>query len=153
MVLMRTALVLVALGTVLVQVLLPCQAAEIGETYPEVQNLVLPYSIAAVLMVVCAQVALLSVWKLISRVLRATLYAKGSLKWIDAMRWSVLIGAGIVAIVAGHLLFLVGIGGPGVVLGFFAALVLGSAAFLLLTILRRVFTAARDEHAELAGVI
>ena len=64
--LLRVALVVFLLGTVLAQVLLPVFASYEGTIFPEVAYLVVPYSVAGILFIGCGQVALLVVWRLLS---------------------------------------------------------------------------------------
>ncbi len=66
--LLRVALVVLLLGTVLAQVLLPVFGSEEGRIYPELAYLVVPYSAAGILAIACGQVALLVVWRLLSLV-------------------------------------------------------------------------------------
>jgi Protein of unknown function (DUF2975) len=66
--LLRVALVVLLLGSVLAQVLLPVFASEVGTRFPEVAYLVVPSSVAGILFIGCGQVALLVVWRLLSLV-------------------------------------------------------------------------------------
>jgi hypothetical protein len=59
--LLRVALVVLLLGSVLAQVLVPAFASEAARTFPEVGYLVVPYSMAGILVIACGQVALLVV--------------------------------------------------------------------------------------------
>lgn len=147
------SLVLIAVGTVLAQLLLPRLAWETGVMYHEVTHLVVPYSIAAVLMMVCVQAALVGVWLLVSTVPRGTLFDPRTVVFIDVIRIAIGAAAAIPAAVAVHLLFFVGLGGPGVLLGLAFVCVVGPALMILLTIARRVYLRARDDHAELEAVI
>lgn len=149
----RVAVVMVALSTVLAQVLLPLLAWETGTMYPEVEHLVVPYSVAAVLMVVGVQVALVCVWLLVSAISRGTLFNPSTVVLIHVIRIAVLIAAVIPAAVAVHLLFFVGLGGPGVMLGLGFVCVVGAASVILLTLGKRVYLSAMAEHAELDAVI
>ncbi len=144
---------LVGIGTLLLQLFLPWVSFEIGQTSPEVQHLWLPYAVASVITVLCAQLILISVWVLVSRFADGKLFTDQSLSWINTIRWAVLGFAAIPALVTGHLLFIVKLGGLDLILFLFADLSLGAAAFLLLTVLRQVFCTAKAEHAELAEVI
>lgn len=147
------ALVMVAAGTVLAQVLLPVLAWETGAMYDEVEFLVVPYSVAAVLMVVGVQVALVCVWMVVSAISRDAFYGPRTVVLIDAIRVAIGVAAVIPAAVAAHLLFFVGLGGPGVVLGLAFVCVVGAALVVLLTLGKRVYLSARAEHAELDAVI
>lgn len=149
----RVALGMMAAGTVLLQFLLPLTAGYYGTMYWEVAHLVTPYSIAAVLMMVCVQAAIVGLWLLVSTVPRGTLFEPRTVVYIDLIRMAIGAAAAIPAGVAFHLLFFVQVGGPGVLLGFAATCVVGAALVILLTIARRVYLTARDEHADLEAVI
>jgi len=79
--LLRVALVVLLLGTVLVQVLLPVFASDEGRIFPEVAYLVVPYSVAAILFIGCGQVALLAVWRLLSMVNGGVIFTRRALRW------------------------------------------------------------------------
>src|SRR5674476_318723 len=83
--LLRVVLVVLLLGTVLAQVLLPVFASEVGTTFPEVAYLVVPYSLAAILAIACGQVALLVVWRLLSLVDRGVIFTRRALRWVDVI--------------------------------------------------------------------
>src|SRR5450756_2282828 len=83
--LLRVALVVFLLGTVLAQVLVPVFASEAGTTFPEVAYLVIPYSIAAILFIGCGQVALLLVWRLLSVVNGGAIFTRRAVRWVDVI--------------------------------------------------------------------
>ena len=134
--LLRVALVVLLLGSVFAQVLVPVQATMVGTAYPEVEYLVVPYSVAAILFIVCIQVALLVVWRLLSLVDGGLIFTRRAMRWID-----VIIGCAVVATVlsAGvlvHMLsFVPGNGGPTIY--FMVACMTGGLAAVLLMIVMR----------------
>lgn len=142
-----------AAGTVLAQVLLPLEALQTGRTYSEVAHLGVPYAVAAVLMVACLQIALVGVWMLVSAVSQGALYDQRTVVFVDVIRIALALAAAIPASVAVHLLFFVGLGGPGVVLALAFVCVVAPAVEILLTLLRRVYLRAREDHAELDAVV
>ena len=149
----RTILIAIGLGTLGMQILLPIQASIVGETYYEVKDLVLPYSVAAVLAVACIQICLIGVWRIVESVFQSTFYRKSTARWINLLRYFSVAGAVIPGVVTAHLLFFVHIGGPGVVIAFAAAIIGGTASYLLLTIMRRIFLEAKENHDELSRVV
>src|SRR3990172_5366811 len=72
--LLRVALAILLLGSVLAQVLVPAFASEAAKTFPEVGYLVVPYSVAGILVIACGQVALLVVWRLLSMIIGGVLF-------------------------------------------------------------------------------
>ena len=83
--LLRAALVVLLLGTVLVQVLVPVYASQVGTTFPEVAYLVVPYWVAAILFIGCGQVALLVVWRLLSLVDGGVIFTRRAVRWVDVI--------------------------------------------------------------------
>ena len=134
--LLRVALVVPLLGTVLVQIGLPMLAAEEGRIFPEVAYLVVPYSVAAILFIGCGQVALLAVWRLLSMVDGGVIFTRRALRWVDLITACAAVATVLSAGVLIHMLsFVPGGGGPTVY--FLAACVAGGLAFVLLMVVMR----------------
>lgn len=151
--LLRVALVVLLLGTVLAQVLVPVQATMVGTAIPEVAYLVVPYSVAAILFIVCVQVALLVVWRLLSLVDGGVIFTRRALRWVD-----VIIGCAVVATVlsAGVLIHMLRFvpGGGGPTIYFMLACIAGGLAFVLLMIVMRgLLESAIADRTELDEVI
>ena len=151
--LLRVALVVLLLGTVLAQVLVPVSASQFGTTVPEVAYLVVPYSAAAILFIACVQVALLVVWRLLSLVNSGVIFTRRALRWVD-----VIIACAVVATVlsAGVLIHMLGFvpGGGGPTIYFMVACIAGGLAFVLLMIVMRgLLESAIADRAELDEVI
>jgi hypothetical protein len=150
--LLRVALVILLLGSVLGQVLVPLFASQSAKTFPEVEDLVVPYSVAGMLVIACGQVALLVVWHLLSMVSGGVIFTCRSLRLVD-----VIAACGAVATVlnAGvwiHLLVVAG-GGPGIILWLVASLACGVAFVLMIIVMRGLLEAAIADRAELDVVI
>jgi Protein of unknown function (DUF2975) len=151
--LLRVALVVLLLGTVLAQVLVPVAASQYGMTVPEVAYLVVPYSVAAILFIACVQVALLVVWRLLSLVDRGVIFTRRALRWVDAIIVCAVVATALSAGVLVHMLrFVPGGGGPTVY--FMIACVAGGLAFVLLMIVMRgLLESAIADRTELDEVI
>ena len=151
--LLRVALVLLLLGTVLAQILVPVFASEEGRIFPEVAYLVVPYSVAAILFIGCGQVALLSVWRLLSIVDRGVIFTRHSLPWVDVITACAAVATVLSAGVLIHMLsFVPGGGGPTIY--FLAACVAGGLAFvLLMVVMRGLLVSAIADRTELDEVI
>lgn len=150
--LLRIALLVLLLGSVLAQVLLPVYASQIGASNPGVGYLVVPYSVAAILFIGCGQVALLVVWRLLSMVGDGVIFTRRAVRWVD-----VITACGAVATVLSvgvlmHLLVFVGVGGP--VFYYLGACVVAGLAFvLLMVVMRSLLEAAVADRTELDEVI
>ena len=151
--LLRVALVVLLLGTVIAQVLLPVLASEEGRIFPEVAYLVVPYSVAAILFIGCGQVALLVVWRLLSMVDGGVIFTRRALRWVDVITACAAIATVLSAGVLIHMLgFVPGGGGP--MIYYLAASIVGGLAFvLLMVVMRGLLESAIADRTELDEVI
>ena len=151
--LLRVALVVLLLGTVLVQVLLPVVASQEARIFPEVAYLVVPYSVAAILFIACVQVALLVVWRLLSLVDSGVIFTRRALRWVDVIIACAVVATVLSAAVLVHMLrFVPGGGGPTIY--FMLACIAGGLAFVLLMIVMRgLLESAIADRTELDEVI
>jgi Protein of unknown function (DUF2975) len=150
--LLRITLVVLLLGSVLAYLLVPVFASEEGKVFPEVAYLVVPYSVAGILVIACGQVALVAIWRLLSLVSGGVIFTRRSLRWVDVIT---LCGAVATALNAGvwiHLLTVHG-GGPGIILWLVASLAGGVTFVLLMIVMRGLLESAIADRAELAEVI
>jgi hypothetical protein len=151
--LLRVDLVVLLLGSVFAQALVPVQASMVGTTYPEVEYLVVPYSVAAILFIGCVQVALLVVWRLLSLIGVGAIFTRRAVRWVDAIIGCVAVATVLSVGVLVHMLrFVPGGGGPTIY--FMAACIFGGLAFMLLMIVMRgLLESAIADRAELGNVI
>lgn len=150
--LLRVALVILLLGSVLAQVLVPLFASQQALTFPEVAYLAIPYSVAVILVIACTQVALLAVWQLLSLINRGIIFTRRSLRSVDVITAcaavATVLGAGTMI----HLLFIVRVGGPMIL--WLAAWLPGGLAFVLLMfVMRGLLESAIADRTELDEVI
>jgi hypothetical protein len=151
--LLRFALVILLLGTVLTQVLVPVLASEEAGIFPEVAYLAVPYSVALILVIACVQVALLVVWRLLSLVDGGVIFTRRALRWVDVITACAVVATVLSAGVLIHLLFVVGVGGPSVALALPASLAGGLAFVLLMVVMRGLLESAIADRTELDEVI
>ena len=150
--LLRVALVVLLLGTVLAQLLVPVFASEEGRIYPELAYLVVPYSVAGILVIACGQVALLVVWRLLSLVDGGVIFTRRALRWVDLITACAAVATVLCAGPIIHLLFFVGVGGP-LILWLAACLAGGLAFVLLMVVMRGLLESAIADRTELAEMI
>ncbi len=151
--LLRVVLVVLLLGSVLAQILVPVYASQVGTTFPEVAYLVVPYSVAAILFIACGQVALLVVWRLLSLVDGGIIFTRRAVRWVDVIIVCAAVATVLTAIVLTHMLgFVPGGGGP--MIYYLAACIAGGLAFvLLMVVMRGLLLSAVANRAELDEVI
>lgn len=151
--LLRVALLVLLLGSVLAQVLVPVFASQTGTSFPEVAHLVVPYSVAAILFIGCGQVALLAVWRLLSLVDGGVIFTRRAVRWVDVITACAAIATVLSAAVLIHMLGFVPDGG-GPMIYYLAACVVGGLAFaLLMVVMRRLLESAIADRTELEDVI
>ncbi len=151
--LLRVALLVLLLASVLAQVLVPVYASEVGARFPEVAYLVVPYSLAATLFIGCGQVALLAVWRLLSLVDGGVIFTRRAVRWVDVIVTCGAAATILAVVVLAHMLeFVPGGGGPMVYYlgGCIAAVI---ALVLLTVVMRGLLLAAVADRAELDEVI
>jgi Protein of unknown function (DUF2975) len=146
-------LVVLLLGSVLAQVIVPVYASQVGTTFPEVANLVVPYSSAAILFIACGQVALLVVWRLLSLVDGGIIFTRRAVRWVDVIIVCAAVATVLTAAVLTHMLgFVPGGGGP--MIYYLTACIAGGLAFvLLMVVMRGLLLSAAANRAELDEVI
>ena len=151
--LLRVALVVLLLGSVFAQSIVPVYASQVGTTFPEVAYLVDPYSVAAILFIACGQVALMVVWRLLSMVGGGVIFTRSALRWVDVI---IVCGAVATVLSAGVMVHMLGFvpGGGGPTAVFVAASVVGGLAFvLLMVVMRGLLESAIADRTELDEVI
>ncbi len=150
--LLRVALIVLLLGSVLAQVLVPALASEAARIFPEVGYLVVPYSVAGILVIACGQVALLVVWRLLSMISGGIIFTGRSLRWVDVITVCGAVATVLNAGVCIHLLVVAG-GGPGIILWLFVSLAGGVGFVLLMIVMRGLLKSAIADRTELDEVI
>lgn len=150
--LLRVALVVLLLGTVLGQVLVPLLAAQAAKTFPEVEYLVVPYSVAGILVIACGQIVLLVIWRLLSMVGRGVIFTRRAVPWVDVITVCGAVATVLSAGVMTHLLVVHG-GGPGIILGLATSIAVGVTFVLLMIVMRGLLGLAIADRSELDEVI
>ncbi|MBF0686692.1 MAG: DUF2975 domain-containing protein [Cellulomonas sp.] len=150
---LRIVLVALLLGSLLLQALLPLIADEAGGGYTETAGLVLPYAASGIASVACLQVLLGAAWWLVTRVDRDEILTPRALRGVDVATGAVVLATVLAAAPVVHLLFVVGVGGPGVLLALLACLAGGVGLTCGFRVLRSVLVAATADRTELAAVV
>ena len=151
--LLRVALLVLLLASVLAQVLVPVYASQVGTRTPEVAHLVVPYSLAAILFIGCGQVALLAIWRLLSLVDGGTIFTRRAFRWVDVI---VACGAIATILAVGVLVHMLGFvpGGGGPMVYYLGVCIAAGLAFvLLMVVMRGLLLTAVADRTELAEVI
>ena len=149
----RIQLVILFLAAAIGYPLFPFVAQEEASVMPEVQHLVVPYSVAAIVMTAAIQVFLVCIWLVVGRVGRGGFYEASTARIISVAGVVAVVGCLMPCGVAFHMGHVEHIGGPMVcpamLVSFFMAVTLGCLAALLV----QIFRAAKADRDELAEVI
>ncbi len=151
--LLRVALLVLLLGSVLAQILVPVYASQVGARFPEVDYLVVPYSVAAIVFIGCGQVALLVIWRLLSLVDGGVIFTRRAVRWVDVIVACATIATVLSIVVLIHVLGFVPGGGGPLVYYLAACIAAGTAFVLLMVVMRGLLLAAVADRAELDEVI
>lgn len=156
----RTAIVaLKALIVVLIALLLVCQifvvpgvARQMAERSPELGHLQLPGILVTVGFLLCVQVALVCVWRLLSLVRESSIFSVDAFTWVD-----IILGAVAVAtiLIAGSFITLLaaGVASPTVTILCALGIVLGSGFGLLIVVMRGLLRKASQLEHDLSEVV
>jgi hypothetical protein len=145
--LLRFTLVVLLLGSVLAQVLVPLYASQVAAVNPEVAYLVVPYSAAAILFIGCVQVALLALWRLVALVDRGVILTRIAVRWVDVITACAVIATALSAGVLVHMLAFVPGGGGPMIYYMAACITAGLASVFLMLVVRGVITSAAADQA------
>ncbi len=151
--LLRGALLVLLLGSVLAQIVVPVLASDVGARFPEVAGLVVPYSAAAILFIGCGQLALLVVWRLLSLVDAGTVFTSAAVRWVDVIVASAAVATVLSVVVTIHMLGSVPGGGGPMVYYLAVCITVGLAFVLLMVVMRGLLVSAVADRAELDQVI
>ncbi|MFW2513246.1 DUF2975 domain-containing protein [Demequina sp. SO4-13] len=150
---LRLLLVLLFLGALGFQALVPTTAADMGATYPDAAHLEAPYSAAGIAAIACFQVALAVVWRLLSLGATGQVFTARALRWVDAIAWCGAVAAVMCLAVSSHMMFVESIGGPPAAFLWIGSLVGGTAFVLLMLVMRGLLSTAIADRTELTEVI
>jgi hypothetical protein len=150
---LRVALLLLLLMSVLAQLLVPVYASQVGARLPEVAYLVGPYSVAAILFIGCGQLVVLATWRLLSLVDGGVIFTTPALRWVDVIVACGAVATVLTVLVLIHVLAFVP-GGGGPLVYYLAGCIAAGFAFVsLMVVMRGLLLAAVADRAELAEVI
>ena len=151
---LRALLIGLGLGCILGQaVIIPVMASDLAREFPEVAFLQVPYTLVAVLIILCIEIAFVAVWRLLTMVAQEQIFAERAIPWVNTIVWAALVSTVLSVGCCMHLLFLINAGGPGVLLLMVAALIGGLAFSLIMVVMRGLLVTATRMRSELDEVI
>lgn len=151
---LRLCLVVLGLGALFGQaVYVPVAASQSAQEHPELAYLAVPYAIAMIVVLVCVQIALIAVGKLLAMVEHGWIFDPEALRWVDVIIVSAAAATVITVATVTHLISWVGVGGPFAVLVQAVSLVGGVSFVLLMIVMRGLLASATVLKSEMAEVV
>ncbi|PSL52228.1 Protein of unknown function (DUF2975) [Saccharothrix carnea] len=149
---LRVFLVLMFGVLVLFQVMsLPGQFRHMAQESPDMAYLRWPLTAVTVFWVLCVQVVIVCIWKLLTLVEKDRIFSEASLRWVDAIVWA--IGAGWVVFVVVFLFVGFNADDPGVPLEM-SLMAIGIAVVgLLIVVMRALLRQATALRSDMESVI
>jgi Protein of unknown function (DUF2975) len=149
---LRVLLVLLFVFLVLFQVMsLPGQFAHMAEESPDLAFLRWPLTVISVLELVCVQVVIVCIWKLLGMVTADRIFSERSLVWVDTIVWA--IGAGWTLLLGLFLYIGFRADDPGVPLLLALLLMFGGVLGLLMVVMRALLRQATVLRTDMEAVI
>lgn len=137
---------------VLFQVMsLPGQFAHMAQESPEMAYLRWPLTAVTVFWVLCAQVVIVSTWKLLTLVKNDRIFSTASLVWVDAIVWAV--GAAWAVLLGVFLYVGFNADDPGLPLLLFLVLTGVTVLGLLMVVMRALLRQATTLRSDMEAVI
>ncbi len=149
---LRLLLVVLFGVLLLLQVMsLPGQFAHMARESPDSAHLRWPLTAISIFLVLCVQVVVVATWKLLTLVKKDRIFTAASLRWVDAIVWSV--GAGWLVLLGVFLVVGFTADDPGAPLLLFLLLVAVAVLGLLIVVLRALLRQATALRSDLESVI
>lgn len=130
---------------------LPGQFAHMAEESPEMAYLRWPMTAVTVFWVLCVQVVIVCIWKLLTLVKSDRIFTEASLAWVDAIVWAIIAGWAVLLVVFLYVGF--NARDPGLPLLLFLLLVGGAVLGLLMVVMRALLRQATMLRTDMDAVI
>lgn len=149
---LKAVLVVVLLLTLLLQVMsIPGQFAHMAEQEPELAYLRWPLTAWGIVVLLCAQVVVVSIWRLLTLVGDGRIFSEESFRWVDAVLAAMLVAW---LLLGGLSLFLVvRSDDPGNAVALLAVDLAATVVLLLMVVMRALLRQATELRADLETVI
>lgn len=136
--LLRIAVVMLALGSILAQLFItPLVARSFAAAYPEVAYLELPYTVAVIVAIGGFELALLAAWQILSLVKREAIFIGPPMRWMNFMTACFLFAAATLVGIIMHATFMANIGTPAMLFGLLSSIAFGTSALFLRSAVKR----------------
>jgi hypothetical protein len=154
-----TIVSLKALIVAMIVLLLACQlfmvpgvARQSAETYADLRYLQTPGIIVAVLFLLCVQVVLVCVWRLLSMVRTSVIFSDDAFVWVDVILGAMVLATLLIGVSMATLAS-ANVASPSVMLLCALGVVVGAGLALLILVLRGLLRNARQLQQDLSEVV
>jgi len=130
---------------------IPGVAAQTAEQFPAYAYLQIPGIVVSILFLVCVQLSLICVWRLLSLVRGSSIFSRDAFKWVDGILALVVV-ATLLILASLITLTAVGISSPANMICILGV-ILGSGFALLVVVLRGLLHKASQLEQDLAEVV
>ncbi len=124
---------------------------------PEAAHVLIPMLIVAELILLGAQVIIVCTWQLLTMVKKDRIFSEASLRWVDGIVWTLVVGwvlfAGLAAYITAVIYFTPEIRDPGVPVVLFGIVLMGAVFVLLVVVLRVLLRQATTLRTDMEAVI
>ena len=156
--LLRVVLVLLFAGLVVGQTLsFPGQFAHMAQESPDMAYLRWPLTAFAVLELLCIQVVIVCIWKLLTMVKADRIFSREAFAWVDGIVWAIAAGwllfAAASATITTVIYFTPELRDPGTPILLFGMVLLGSVLVMLMIVMRALLRQAAALRTDLDAVI
>ena len=149
----KALIAVLLVGAVTIQtVIIPVLANEMAGVYPEVDNLQIPITVLAVLVVACIDVVLLCIWKLLSMVHEDSIFSRKSFRYVNMIVGALLTVAALLITILVVLMLVAQAGGPGVMLSLLAGIAGSTAVALVVMVMCGLLKKASQQESYRAEV-
>ena len=149
----RIALAAVLLGTLATQsLIIPLLASQTADTNPEVGYLQWPYTVAAIGVVACVQVAIVCVWRLLGFVRAGSIFSPLAFRWVHVIIAAIGVAVAILVVMFVHLTAIAAMP-PAAFLFLVGGVVSGLCLALLMVVMRALLVRATQLESDLSEVI
>lgn len=154
-----TIALLKALLVAMIALLLACQlfvvpgmAREFAEAYADLSHLQTPGIVVAVLFLLCVQVVLVCVWRLLSMVRTSVIFSESAFVWVDIILGAIVVATLLIAVSMATLAS-ANVASPSVMLLCALGVVVGAGLALLIVVIRGLLRNARQLQQDLSEVV
>ena len=156
--LLRVLLVVLFAGLLLGQVMsIPGQFAHMAQENPDLAYLRWPLTAFGVLELLCVQVVIVAVWKLLTMIQGDRIFSHDAFVWVDAMVWAIAAAWGMFVVLAGALVLRIyltpELRDPGTPMLLLGMSLLGGVVVLIMVVMRALSRQAAALRTDMDAVI